>query len=197
MPRRVLRALVCAALLFLVASPVLAHSELESASPGAGDVVTDAPAELVANFSQDLDPARTSLEVRDASGARIARGGELGDGPREFRLELPELQPGVYEVRWTSYSAEDSEIGRDSYTFEVVAAASPTPSPTVIPRPSESPSQPSPSPTPTPSAAVESPTPSPGAGSGSAGIESVLLPVLVALGVVGGFGIWMLRRSRE
>ena len=109
MPRLVLRALVCAGLLSSLAAPVLGHAALESATPGPGDRVTGSPMELVAQFSQDLDPTRTSLEVRDATGARVARGGDPGNTPREFRLDLPELAPGKYEVRWTSSSTEDGE----------------------------------------------------------------------------------------
>ena len=200
MSHRVLRALLCALLLASLAWPALAHAALESATPGPGDDLVGSPEELVAQFSQNLDPSRTSLEVRDASGARVARGGELGDGPREFRLDLPDLAPGVYEVRWTTYSTEDSEIARDSYTFEVLAAPSPSPTPTESPRPTTS-ATPSRSPSPPPSASPSSlPSASPIAGSdasGAAGVDaSVLIPIVVALAVVGGFGAWMLRRSR-
>src|SRR3990172_333331 len=69
------------------------------APPGPGEEVAGSPSELVATFNQDLDPSRTSLEVRDALGASLARGGELGQGSREFRLILPRLGPGEYEVR--------------------------------------------------------------------------------------------------
>lgn len=197
MPRRVLRALACAVLLSSLASPILGHAALESAIPGPDDRVIGSPTEIVARFSQDLDPSRTSLEVRDASGARVARGGELGDGPREFRLDLPELAPGKYEVRWTSYSTEDGEIARDSYAFEVLAVASP--SPTATPRPSAKPTaSPSSSPIPT---AQDSPSVSPGPGSDPPGTasgidDSVVIPIVVALAAVGAFGLWALRRPR-
>jgi len=200
LPRRFLRALVGAVLLSSLGSPVLAHAELESATPGPGDRVIGSPRELVAQFSQDLDPSRTSLEVRDASGARIARGGELGDGPREFRLVLPSLQPGEYEVRWTSYSTEDNEIARDTYTFEVLAAPSPSPTPAATRTPSASPSV-TPSPTSTATSPPSSPSGSLGPGSDTGGTPSeidgsVLIPIVVALAVAGAFGLWALRRSR-
>lgn len=197
MPRRVLRALVCAVLLSSLASPALGHAELESATPGPGDRVTGSPTVLVAQFSQDLDPTRTSLEVRDASGARIARGGEQGDSPREFRLDLPELEPGEYEVRWTSYSTEDSEVARDSYTFEVIASPTPSPTPTATrsapPRPSTSQL-----PTPSPTLASSTPSASPDQGLGlPSGVDgSVAIPIVVALTAVGAFGLWAFRRPR-
>lgn len=192
MTRPLLGALVCAALMSLIAAPALAHAELVSATPGPGSEVESSPPELVATFNQDLDTSRTSLEVRDASGAAVAKGGELGDGPREFRLALPRLAPGKYSVRWTSFSAEDGELARDSYTFTVLAAPSPSPTPTPTPSVSTSPS-------PTPVAATPSPspdaTPLPG-GTDAGGDGVVLLPILAASLVVGALGVWLLRRRR-
>ena len=193
MTRPFLRALACAALMSLLATPALAHAELASATPGPGDELDGSPAALLAKFNQDLNPSRTSLEVRDASGSTVAKGGEHGDGPREFRLALPELPPGEYTVRWTSFSAEDGELARDSYTFTVLAAPSPSPSPT--PTPSMSTRA---SPTPVPATPSPSPvaTPVPG-GTGATGDGVILVPILAASLVVGAIGVWLLRRGRK
>lgn len=196
MPRAVFRSLACALVLYALASPVLAHAELISAQPGPGDRLTIAPSELVAKFTQDLDPSRSSLELRDASGTRIVKGGELGNGPREFRLDLPELAPGKYEVRWVSLSTEDGEIFRGTYTFEVVAA---TPTPTPAP-PSPTPAMPSASTTPSSSppsrSSIPSPVPTQGPVPDASGLDAfVVLPIVVAALVVAAFGVWMLRRQ--
>lgn len=198
MPRHAYRAVLAAVLLLaVVPAAATAHSELVSATPGADDEVV-APTELVARFSQDLDPSRTSLEVRDDAGETVARGGELGEGPREFRLALPELEPGVYHVRYTSFSREDGELHRDpdAFSFTVVAAASPTPSPTPTPSrsPSAAPSLP-PSPTPPPSpSATPTPTDSPGGGSAAGDQGGAVIPILAALALVAGLGVWLTRR---
>lgn len=194
MSRPLIRAALAALLVLpFAASVALGHAELESAAPGPNDEVVGSRSELVAQFSQNLDASRTSLEVRDAAGTRVARGGEPGDGPREFRLALPELEPGTYEVRWTSFSKEDGELARGSYKFTVAAAPSPTPSPTAPP--SKAPTEP---PTPAPSAiATPAPTvaPAPGGDAGTAGDSGALLiPILASLLVVGGLGAWLLRR---
>lgn len=197
MPRLLLRALVGASLISqLVIAPVLAHAALESASPGPGDEVTGSPDEFVLRFSQDLDPSRTSIELRDATGARVARGGALGAGPREFRLSVPDLPPGEYEVRWTSFSAEDGELARDAYTFTVVAAASPSPLPTASLTAALSPSA---TPTPTLAAATPAaPSPSTAATGGEASASTVgagaLVPIVAALLVVGSIALWLARR---
>ncbi len=201
MLHRIVRALAGAALLASIALPVFAHAELKTATPGPGETVTGSPPELVARFSQDLDPSKTTLEVRDASGARIVRGGEPGNGPREFRLALPALEPGEYEVRWTSSSSEDGEIARGTYTFKVVAAATPTPTPIATPgatiEPSGSTSEP-PTPSPAPPTLAPSPTPaaSPEPDPAAASDGAALIPIVVVLLAVLGIGAWALRRQR-
>jgi len=194
--RSLLRVAVSAALLLMLyAQSAFAHAAFVSGTPGLGEEVAGSPDVLVIAFSQDLDPSRTSLEVRDASGATLAKGGELGDGPREFRLALPELVPGQYEVRWVSFSAEDGELARDSYTFTVVAAPSESPSPSPSPIPSSSP--PSPSPSPTPLLATPAPSPSvaePPDAAPADGDGAVIIPILAASLVIAGLAVWLLRR---
>lgn len=165
----------------------LGHAELDSATPGPGDAVVGSPAEIVATFTQDLDMSRTTMEVRDAAGATVAEGPVRGDGPRELRLALPELAPGDYEVRWTSFSAEDSELERGRYTFTVLPAPSPSPSP--------APSAAAPTTPTTAPATVPPPTPSPApvppvADDGVA----ALLPIGIALVAIVVIGAWLLRR---
>ncbi len=87
-------ALATVALVLIVAGPVAGHSELKTVLPGPDDVVDVFPAELVATFSQDLDPARSSLELRDGAGTPVARGGRDPSSRRTMRLALPPLTPG-------------------------------------------------------------------------------------------------------
>jgi len=189
-------------LLLLIEAPAAsAHAAFVSGTPGPNDEVVGSPSALVVNFSQNLDVARTSLEVRDAAGATVARGGELGDGRRQFRLALPVLGPGGYEVRWTSFSAEDGELARGTYMFTVVAAPSPspTPSPTATAlAPASPPATPVASASPSPSAMAKSPAPSstPGAGSAASidGDGMVILPILAAALIVASLAVWLLRR---
>lgn len=173
-----IRAAVLACLLLaIVPSVVFAHAELDEATPGPGDVVRTVPRELVATFTQNLDPRRSSISLRSASNAVLADGRVTG--AREIRLTLPRLSPGTYTVRWTTYSTEDNEIARGTYTFRVAAPApSPSPSATssVVPA------------TPTASASPR------GTGSGDESGADVLLPVVVALVAIAGIAAWVLRR---
>ena len=138
------RALIGAALFALVPLSVAnAHAELTSASPGPDESVSEVPARLVARFSQDIAADRTSIEVRDASGATVARGGKDPDRARVQLADLPPLEPGTYEVRWVTFSTEDDELARGRYSFTVteslatpgpsMGAVAPCPSPESVP----------------------------------------------------------------
>lgn len=196
----VARAATAAVLLTLVIAPLaLGHAELIEASPGPDETVQPAPPELVATFDQNLDPSRSSLEVRSPSGSRVARGGDVdADDRKVFRLALPDLEPGTYEVRWTSFSADDGELARGSYEFTVDVP--PTPSPTARPTPSASPTPASvASPTPTVQATASPPAASPSADPTPTDPAddpggAVLVPIVIAAAVAVGFGVWIARR---
>jgi len=176
-------------------TPTLADADLETAAPGPGDTIQVVPAELIAEFTQEMDPERSSLELRDPAGATLARGGNVPGEPRVMRMVLPALEPGVYTVRWTTFSAADGHLFRDTYEFTVVA---PSPAPAT---PSPSPAAPSPSVVaPSPTAApttVPSPPPTPPAapGGGAGGLD-ILLPLGAAALVIVGLGVWIFRRRR-
>jgi copper resistance protein C len=188
--RLVLLPPLLALLAFLaIAGPALGHAELDTASPGPGDEVAGSPAELVATFTQDLDMSRTTMDVRDASGATVAEGPQAGDGPRELRLALPPLAPGVYEVRWTSFSAEDSELERGRYTFTVLPAPAPTATPTSAATSVPTTVAPIPSPSPGMATPVASAPPDVAADGVTA-----LLPIAVAAIALLAIGAWLLRR---
>jgi copper resistance protein C len=188
--RLVLLPPLLALLAFLaIAGPALGHAELDTASPGPGDEVAGSPAELVATFTQDLDMSRTTMAVRDGSGTTVAEGPQLGDGPRELRLALPPLAPGEYEVRWTSFSAEDSELERGRFTFTVLPAPAPTATPTSAATAVPATVAPIPSPSPGTATPVASAPPDVAADGATA-----LLPIAVAAVALLAIGAWLLRR---
>lgn len=200
-----MRPVLCAVFLvsLFVLSPVTtsAHASLVSATPAAGSSVEATIGRLEATFSQNLDPSRTSLEVRDGSGTAVARGGARGDGPRQFRLTLPVLAPGSYEVRWVSYSAEDGELARGSYAFAVlVPTQPPTEAPTPPPSPSASPTMAPSTPAATsspPLATLLNPNASPvptSTGEATSGDAVLLLPIGLAALLVGLMAVRLLRR---
>lgn len=197
MVTRCLRAALAAALLLLNAGGlVFGHAALVKATPGPKDIVSAVPAELVATFSQNLDQNRSSIELRDASGTRLAVGGKDPAAERVLRLTLPPLAPGTYTVRWTSFSTEDGELARGTYEFTVAPSPSPSPAGTTTPSaqsPSAVPTEASI--TPTPSAATPATSQSPIPGPATAGGIDVLLPIVGAALVVALIGAWAFRRD--
>ena len=186
-------AVACVAVALLAAPlAVLAHAELDTATPADGAVLDVPPTEIVLTFTEDLDPSRSSIVVVDAGGATVASGGEVGTSDlRRMTLAVANLTAGAYEIRWTSGSAVDGDIARGTTTFTVnEPTPSPTPSPTATPTPVPS-ATPAPTPSPSPS-----PAPSPSADTTSGSGADVILPIVVAIVVVAVLGAWLLNRSR-
>jgi methionine-rich copper-binding protein CopC len=133
-PRLVLAGLVVGALALWAPAAAMAHSELESADPAANSTVAESPTLIVANFTEKVDASRSSMELRGADGAVIAKGGVAPGDPEavQMTVEPPApLAPGTYEIRWTTVTADDNGIERGTYTITVAAA--PTPAPTQVP----------------------------------------------------------------
>ena len=197
-----LRFAALAAVLSLIALPSVAaaHAELDTATPEDGSTVEGTPDEIAGTYTQDLDPARSSLRLQDPNDQVIAEGVVDPENVRRMVItDVPELAPGDYTVRSTAWSAEDNEVERVVWGFSVVAGPTPSPTPTPTPVPSATPEPtPSATPTATPTAAVSA-TPAPSGGDGSAtptGSE-VLLPIVAAIAILAIGAVWFLRRGRS
>ena len=107
-----------ASLLAIVASTVaFAHAFLDHAEPRVGSTVPTAPRELVLVYSQNLEPAFSSVEVSDTKGARV----DLGKpkiNASTMQVGLKPLPPGTYKVRWRVLSV-DTHTSQGSFTFHV------------------------------------------------------------------------------
>jgi methionine-rich copper-binding protein CopC len=175
-----------AALLLLFPATVAAHAELLEAVPAPGATVVGTPDELSATFSEPLLVDGTTFSIRNAAGERLAVGRiDPADDTRLIIDPVPDLAPGVYEMRWQAATA-DGHIENDTWTFTVEAPTPPSPTPTAAATPSDS-AAPSASAqaTPEPSAEV-SPTPSGSAApqDPAASSADVVLPIIIGLAVV-------------
>jgi copper resistance protein C len=189
--------LLAAALLALAApASVLGHAELDTMTPANGSTVTTPPTEIVATFTEALDPAKSSLVVVNGSGAQIATGGAVApDDTKKMTLALPSLEPGTYQVRWTSTSALDGDLDRGTTGFTYASAVTPSPTPSLAPSATPGPST---AVTPSPSAHPSlAPSPSGNGQPASASTADLLIPIVVAVILIAGLGYWLLRgRSR-
>ena len=85
-----------------------AHAFLNHASPAVGSTVPAAPPVLSLSFTQELEPAFSSVTIADASGQRVDLGNaQVSPGtPAELRVGLRPLPPGTYTVSWRVVSVD-------------------------------------------------------------------------------------------
>ncbi|HTF33780.1 MAG TPA: copper resistance protein CopC [Myxococcota bacterium] len=114
----------CAAL-FLALSWVgapraAAHAFLDHAAPRVGSTVSAPPSELRLSFTQELEPAFSTVEVVDESGTKVDKGDVQVD-PHDATLlhvSLNPLPPGTYKVIWRVVSV-DTHPTEGDFTFQV------------------------------------------------------------------------------
>jgi copper resistance protein C len=107
-----------AVLLTAVASPTAqAHAFLDHAEPRVGSTVPAAPRQLALFFTQNLEPAFSSVEVSDANGARVDLG-KPSISASTMRVGLKALPPGTYKVHWHVLSV-DTHTTEGNFTFHV------------------------------------------------------------------------------
>ncbi len=104
-----------------IVSPAGAHANLVRSVPSAGAVLAQSPPEIVLEFSEDLEPAVTKVELLDANGQVIVPGPGIIDpsAPRVLRLKLDALPDGVYSAVWRVRSAVDGHIMNGSVGFSI------------------------------------------------------------------------------
>jgi copper resistance protein C len=94
-----------------------AHAFLDHASPLVGSTVAAAPHEVSLWFTQNLEPAFSTVEVTDASGARVDQG-KAQISVNTMRIGLKPLGPGSYKVHWHALSV-DTHTTEGTFTFHV------------------------------------------------------------------------------
>ena len=180
-------ALLVVGALITLAMPLAAsaHSEFVSSIPADKSTVSGTPAEIVLTFNASLDPKKSSIILLDSSSSQVAKAGVDPADDKVMRMTPPTLQPGAYEIDWTSV-ALDGDLLRGKVAF-TVTAPTPTDAPTTTPSAAASPtSTASAVPTPSPAPSV-APTPT-----SSSGADAIV-PVLVAIVLIAVLGAWLLR----
>ena len=115
-----LRTLLFAAV--LGASPLAAaHAFLDHASPAVGSQIRGAPAAVTLWFTQELEPALSTVKVIDTAGREVDRGNKSIDGSdaTALRVSLAPLTPGKYRVVWHALSV-DGHVTDGDFTFTVM-----------------------------------------------------------------------------
>jgi len=103
------------------ASLAEAHAFLDHADPKVGSQVHGAPAAVKIWYTEELEPAFSTVQVFDAGGAEVDKKDAKVDASdaKLLTLSLPTLKPGKYKVVWKAV-ATDTHITHGTFGFEVV-----------------------------------------------------------------------------
>ena len=110
--------------LFLIvltgAARVEAHAFLKDAEPDVGSTIQASPSEVRIRFTENVEPAFSSIQVFDASGKEVdKRDVHLDRSDRTLlHVSLPGLRAGTYKVVWRVVSV-DTHVTNGSFTFRV------------------------------------------------------------------------------
>jgi copper transport protein len=139
--------ILCGLLLaLLLAQTAEAHANLERSVPQPGALLDAAPKEVLLEFSEELDPTFSRVQLLNSKNMVVLPGPGTIDpaAPKVLRLALGELPKDSYTAIWRVRSAADGHVTEGSVPFGVGVAATTA---SLIPAPG------------TPDPATESPPP--------------------------------------
>lgn len=117
--------LLVLSLLLVWPAAAWSHAHPEQRVPDANAKLQKAPSEVKIRFTEELEPAFSTLKVTDRQGHPVNDGdSQVPNGkPRLLVAPLKSLAPGTYTVRW-HVVARDGHTTQGHYTFEVESASS-------------------------------------------------------------------------
>jgi methionine-rich copper-binding protein CopC len=103
-----------------LATPALAHAFLDHASPAVGSRVHGSPPEVKLWFSQELEPAFSTIRVLNAAGTQVDKNDKAADpnDRTQLHVSLPPLPAGTYKVIWRALSV-DAHVTEGDFVFDV------------------------------------------------------------------------------
>jgi copper transport protein len=134
MVRRTISILLVLVLLLFLARTAEAHANLVRSEPPAGALLDAAPKELVLEFSEELDPGFSRVQLYNSKNQVVNPGPGVIDpaAPKVMRLALGELPKDSYTALLRVRSAADGHISEGSVPFGIGVAATTT---SLIPAP--------------------------------------------------------------
>ena len=98
-----------------------AHAFLERAEPAVGSTVQTSPSEVRVLFTENIEPALSTVQVFDASGKEVDKHDVHLDRSNHalLHVSLPPLEAGSYKVVWRVVSV-DTHVTNGSFNFRVV-----------------------------------------------------------------------------
>ena len=98
-----------------------AHAFLKDADPGVGSTTQTSPSEVRIQFTENIEPAVSSIQVFDTSGKEVDKRDLHLDRSDHalLHVSLPQLAAGIYKVVWRVVSV-DTHVTNGSFTFRIV-----------------------------------------------------------------------------
>ena len=115
---RILVAASSTLLVLFLAEAARAHAFLDHAEPRVGSSVASAPRQLSLWFTQNLEPAFSTVEVQNSAGGRVDVGKPRIGPANVMRVGLRPLPPGTYKVLWHALSV-DTHTTTGHFTFTI------------------------------------------------------------------------------
>lgn len=118
--KQFLTAVVAAMAMLTFQSISQAHAFLDHADPKVGSEVNQSPTEIKIWFTQEIEPAFSSIQLLDSSGKQIdKKDTHLDDKDKKLLIvSVPQLQPGEYKVVWSVVS-RDTHHTHGDFKFTV------------------------------------------------------------------------------
>ena len=98
-----------------------AHAFLKDANPGVGSTIQTSPSEVRIRFTENIEPAVSSIQVFNTSGQEVDKRDLHLDRSDHalLHISLPPLAAGTYKVTWRVVSV-DTHVTNGDFTFRVV-----------------------------------------------------------------------------
>ena len=97
-----------------------AHAFLKDAVPSVGSTVQTSPNEVRIRFTENIEPAFSSIQVFNASGKEVDKRDVRLDRTDHalLRVSLASLQAGIYKVVWRVVSV-DTHVTSGNFMFRI------------------------------------------------------------------------------
>jgi methionine-rich copper-binding protein CopC len=98
-----------------------AHAFLKDADPVVGSTIQTSPSEVRIRFTENIEPAVSSIQVFNTSGKEVDKRDLHLDRSDHalLHISLPPLGVGTYKVIWRVVSV-DTHVTNGNFTFRVV-----------------------------------------------------------------------------
>ena len=115
-----MKGIVVFLILIAASARVEAHAFLEEANPRVGSIIQASPSEVRIRFTENIEPAVSSIQVFDASGKEVDKRDLHLDRSDHALLHVSLLQlgAGIYKVVWRVVSV-DTHVTNGNFTFRV------------------------------------------------------------------------------